>query len=373
MLSRFHSWLFTLAVVALGVTSVAAHPPWGIVVSSTGIVYFSDLETVWKIDREGNLSVFRPGNGGHHVHELSIDVNDNVYGPDYGYEAASEKYYLGVWKMTPNGEETYLQPPIDSFMSGVSIWRDRAGNMYSIEQNNHTKVRTLLLRRTPAGVVSTLAGGAYGQVDGRGAAAKFGSVTAMTVGPDENIYLTDDAGIRRVTLDGDVTTIATDVTARTAEDKATLFGANDKNLFGLAVDAGGNVYVADAGNRRLVKVSQNGKLSVVYRVDPPYFPTGVFVTATGDVYVLEFSYTPPGTTDRPRVRKLSTDGKNALLARNGVANNETISASGGTGGSTFRKPALVNRRVAFIVLVLTVGLIAGIVFAWRRSHNRRGI
>jgi hypothetical protein len=207
--------------------------------------------------------------------------------------------------------------PIDSVMSGVSIWRDPAGNMYSIEQNNNLKERTLLLRRTPNGVVSTVAGAAYGHVDGKGTAAKLSSVTAMTFGPDGDIYLTDGTGVRRATLDGDVKTIAKDVTSRTAEDKPTLFGGKDKNIFGLAVDSAGNIYVADAGNRRLVKVANDGRVSVVYRLDPPYFPTGVFATANGDVYVLEFSFTPPGTTDQPRVRKISADGQNKIIGSTG--------------------------------------------------------
>src|SRR6185503_3043361 len=133
-----------MAVLAVGALAAMAHPPWGIVVSSTGVVYFSDLETVWKIDRAGNVSVFRASVGGRHVHELAIDAQDNLYGPNYIYEPSTEKYSLGVWKMTPDRKETVLQPAIDIHMSGVGIWRDRDGNMYSVEQNNHTKERTLL-------------------------------------------------------------------------------------------------------------------------------------------------------------------------------------------------------------------------------------
>ena len=368
--SRF---IFAVGFFMMLAVTALAHPPWGIVVSSTGIVYFSDLETVWKIDREGNVSVFRAGVGGRHVHELAIDDNDNVYGPDYSYEAANDKYFLGVWKMTADGKETYLQPPIDSSMSGLSVCRDREGNMYSIEQNNHTKVRTLLLRRTPAGVVSTIAGGAYGHADGKGRAAKFSSVTTMTFGPDGGLYMTDGIGVRRVTLDGEVRTIANDLTARTAEDKPTLFGGNDKSLFGLSVDTGGSVYVADSGNRRLVKVSQSGKVSVVYRVDPPYFPTGVFTTPNGDVYVLEFSYTAPGTTDKPRVRKLSADGQNSIIGSTGRT---------GVGIVISRSPSylryrlqplinIVNTPISYFVLLIGAAAISVTIFFWLRSRRQK--
>jgi hypothetical protein len=152
--------IFTASLSLVAAATLTAHPSWGIVVSSTGIVYFSDLETVWKIDRDGKMSVFRAGASGHHVHELSIDSQDNIYGPITAYDSTTQKYLIGVWKMTADGRETELQRPVDSVMSGISIWRDSAGNMYSIEQNNNLKERTLLLKRTPDGSVLTLAGGA---------------------------------------------------------------------------------------------------------------------------------------------------------------------------------------------------------------------
>lgn len=359
-----------VAVVSLGASAAMAHPPWGIVVSSTGIVYFSDLETVWKVDRDGKLSVFR-ASVGRHVHELSIDDQDNLYGPVEVYEPRTEKYLIGVWRMTPDGKETQLQHPIDIVMSGVSIWRDRAGNMYSIDQNNHTKVRTLLLRRTPAGVVSTLAGGAYGHKDGKGTAARFGSLSAMTFGPDGNIYLTENASVRSVSMDGTVRTLARNLGARTSEDKPTLFGGPDTVIMGLAVD-GKNIYVADGGNRRLLKIGSNERVSVVYRCDPPYFPTGVFATPSGDVYVLEFSYTPPGTTNNPRVRKISCDGQNQIVASSGARTGGVSAPPSQVIHSRFKSIiAVVNARLPYVVLLVVAGIVTVTFLAWRTSRKQR--
>ena len=364
---RFVVIVAFLAVVA---PAAMAHPPWGIVVSSTGTVYFSDLETVWKIDRDGKVSVFR-ASVGRHVHELSIDDQDNLYGPVEVYEARTEKYLIGVWRMTPDGKETQLQHPIDIVMSGVSIWRDRAGNMYSVDQNNHTKERTLLLRRTPSGHVSTLAGGPYGYRDGKGTAARFGSVAAMTFAPDESIYLTDAASVRRVSLDGTVTTVATNLAARTSEDKPTLFGGMDTMIMGLAVGYDGQVYVADAGNRRLLKISNDGRTAVVYRLDPPYFPTGVFATRSGDVYVLEFSYTPPGTTNNPRVRKISANGQNKLITTAGPAetNSKVAPPRSLTRARFANFIGFVNTRGGFFVFGIVGGLITVATLVWRWRHG----
>ena len=370
IIRRVSRLIFTASLSLVAAATLTAHPSWGIVVSSTGIVYFSDLETVWKVDRDANMSVFRAGASGHHVHELSIDSQGNVYGPIAVYNAASQKYLVGVWKMTPDGRETELQRPVDSLMSGISIWRDSTGNMYSIEQNNNRKERTLLLKRTPGGDVSTLAGSGYGYADGKGAAAKFSSIYAMTFGADGKIYLTDGTYVRRVTLDGDVTTVATDLTARTSEDKPTLFGGNDKILAGLAADGRGNVYVADAGNRRLLKIAKDGKVGVVYRLDPPYFPTGAFVTANGDVYVLEFSYTPPGTTDKPRVRKITANGENQIIRplppiRTGVR----VGGPSEVGKRLFSNIiGSVNPHVGYFVLLLGV-TVGTVIIVWRMNRK----
>ncbi len=297
--------LFVFTIVA------RAHPASGIVVDSTGNVYFSDLETVWKVDASGQRTVLRPGERGRHVHELAIDKDDNIYGADISY--VSERWISSVWKMTPKGDFAYLLEPTSDPPRGMSMWLDTSGNMYLVDQNNHTKTQTLLLRRTPNGEVTTLAGGAYGHADGRGADARFGSVGGTTIGPDGMIYLTDNGSLRRVAMDGSVTTLATKLSARSSQDSPALFSGEHGSLAGLTVAVDGTVFVADSGNRRLLKVA-NGRFETVLRSEAPFFPTGAFATKGGDVYVLEVGLTLPNVTSGPRVRKLSPDGAISVVA-----------------------------------------------------------
>ena len=310
--------IFALVAGCLFSSSMAqAHPATGIVVDRRGNIYFSDLEAVWKLDANGKKTVFRAGLSGRHVHELSIDEDGNIYGGDVSYNPATKGWPSEIWKMTPDGKFTYLLEPTEHPPRGMSIWRDRAGNMYFVDQNNHTKTQTLLLRRQPDGKVITVAGSAYGHKDGRGEAAHFGSIGGMAFGPDGSLYLTDSTSVRRVSMEGTVNTLAKDLNFRTRADRPTLFGGSSGILAGLAVDANGNVYVADAGNRRLLKITSGGIVEVVYRADPPFFPNGVFTTVAGDVYVLEFGLVLPSTSSGPRVRKLSS-GKNEILAAVGA-------------------------------------------------------
>jgi hypothetical protein len=73
----------------------------------------------------------------------AIDESGNLYGPDYSYESEAQGYINAIRKMTPSGGFTYSLAPTNSLPRGMSIWRDRDGNMYSVEQNNHLKRETL--------------------------------------------------------------------------------------------------------------------------------------------------------------------------------------------------------------------------------------
>jgi len=265
--------LTALAALLVLAPPLLAHPAWGIVVNRAGEVYYSDLETVWKIDTHGKTTVARPGVNGRHVHDLSIDEAGNVYGEDY------DGYTNHAWKLTPDGKV--------SFINGT-MWRG-----YSIDENEHLRQQTRILKN---GVL--VAGGRFGHKDGKGSRAMFGHIAAMTIAPDQSIYVTDDPSIRRITPDGTVTTIAANLD-RPAAKNAIAFGF----LMGLTVAQNGDLYVADFRNRRVLKIAR-GVVSTIATSAEPYSPTGVAVGPHGEVYVLEIGYHPPGTWMKPRVRML---------------------------------------------------------------------
>lgn len=364
------------ALLALAPAAVSAHPATGIVADARGRIHFSDLETVWRLDAGGRLSVFRPAVRGRHVHELSVDKEGNVYGGDVTYEPSAKRWVEAVWRRTPDGrEETYLFAPTSDPPRGVSIWRDTAGNTYYVEQDRHTRRETLLLKRTPRGEVLTLAGGAYGHADGRGSRARFRDIGGLTLGDDGSIYVTDAGDVRRVGLDGEVRTLAKGLDAMFPEDAHDGYGG----LMGLAADAGGNVYVADHGRRRVLKVGADGKVSRVARAEAPWSPTGVAVTHDGRVLVLESGFTPPSVVSGPRVRELSHDGTLKVLATVGlnenVASRLTSSYDAGAEGDTAVEHegnvGCVERALGiyFGLGVVAIGAIAGLRgFARRSGH-----
>src|ERR1041385_6024659 len=302
--------VFAVVLVCLLSATAQAHPAWGIVVDHEGQVYFSDLKTVWKIDAQGKLSIFRAADD-RHTHELNIDEAGNVYGVDNSYDSATQRFFTAIWKMTPGGSFSYLLAPteFDQLPKGIGMWRDRDGNTYSIDENNQLKRETLLWKRSPDGQVTVLAGGSYGYADGKGSQAKFTNINSMAYGPDGSLYLTAGSNVCKVNMDGAVTTLARNIAQESKSDNQ---GAGT-SLYGIVVDAQGNSFVADYGNQRIIKITLDRQLTTMVRSEESWFPTGVALKGN-ELYVLEGSHTPDYKPIGTRVRKLSPDGKIVVLA-----------------------------------------------------------
>src|SRR5208283_2248252 len=145
------------------------------------------------------------------------------------------------------------------YPTGVAV--DASGNLYVADTNNHT-VRKI----TPAGVVTTLAGtaGVQGSADGSGPAASFNRPEGVAVDAAGNIYVADtnNSTIRKITPAGAVTTLAgSPGSAGSADGSGS--SARFNSPFGLAIDGAGNLYVGDMGNQTIRKVTPAGVVSTI--------------------------------------------------------------------------------------------------------------
>jgi len=147
------------------------------------------------------------------------------------------------------------------FVGPSGIAADSAGNVYVADIFSST-----LRKVTPAGVVSTLAGavGERGDADGSGPEARFSSPCGVAVDSSGNIYVadTDNHSIRKVTPAGVVTTFA-GTAGMSGGNDGTGANARFEGPRGLAVDASGNLYVADWGNSTIRKVTPGGVVSTL--------------------------------------------------------------------------------------------------------------
>ena len=255
-----------------------AHPAWGIVIDRQGQVYFSDVDhnTVWKVGADGRPVPFVTNK---HSHELFIDEAGNLYGGHVYYDEANDRWINSLWKATPDGRVTEILAPTADVPKGLGSLMDAQGNTYAISGANDGQQAYVLARRRPDGTVETLAGSVSGYADGRGAEAKFAAVQAKVFGPDQALYLTDAACVRRVGLDGTVTTLGGNPLAGIRRDE-------HARLLGLAVDRNNNVYVADYDFHCLRRVAPDGSTTTLLDAGALWSPSGVAVV--GDtVYVLE--------------------------------------------------------------------------------------
>ena len=142
------------------------------------------------------------------------------------------------------------------FPNGIAV--DSSGTVYVGDQTNH-KIRKI----SPDGVVSTLAGsGVQGGTNGSGVAASFDSPIGVAVDGDGTVYVAEvGRRVRKITAEGVVSTLAGSGVAGSADGNGTV--ATFTNLEGIAVDGLGNVFVSDTGNNKIRKVTPAGVVSTL--------------------------------------------------------------------------------------------------------------
>jgi sugar lactone lactonase YvrE len=252
---------------------------------------------------------------------VAVDAAGNVYVADGGN--------CEIRKITPTGVVTTLAGSLSigsadgpgssaSFYFPQGVALDPAGNIYVADGGNN-EIRKI----TPAGVVTTLAGSTngMGSANGTGAAASFSGPQGVAVDTAGNVYVadTDNFEIREITAAALVTTFAGSVSQSGEQvdglgNTASFFGAE-----GVAIDGAGNVYVADKNEIR--KITPAGVVTTLAGSGNFGFadgtgsaasfqlPTGVAVDAAGDVYVAD--------TINCDIRKITPAGVVTTLAGSG--------------------------------------------------------
>ncbi len=253
-------------------------------------VWFTDSGVgVWRLNGRGEMTLqFK-----HPAHWLGFDS-------DGRYARSKPEFYQ---RITPKG----VNPAMLASTSGpIAIGPE--GDVYYASSNENGPLQ--ILRLSPAGERYVVA-----KVPDNPKAKKLRKVNGIAVGPDRAIYIVGNHTIRKVTKEGAVSTVAGPLTS--LPDCIAVPGFKkgwEPYMRSLTLDAGGVIYAAATGCSLVLRVGTDGNVTTAMQAEGGWSPTGVAMFDR-DLYVLE--YQNAGSPNRrqwaPRVRKLSADGKVAVL------------------------------------------------------------
>jgi sugar lactone lactonase YvrE len=235
-------------------------------ISSTGVVstFAGTLGVTGSADGAGTAAQFNYPRG------IATDANGNLY--------VADTANCTIREITPAGIVSTIAGIVltlgatdgpaatATFYGPYALTVDASGTIYIADTFNAT------IRKIAAGVVSTLAGTAqnFGWADGAGAAAQFDHPQGIALDLNGNLFVTDSYSdtIRMVTNTGQVSTVAGMAYTPGSVD-GTGAAASFQEPWGIAADAGNNLFVMDSSNHTVRRITPTGVVTT-YAGDAPH-------------------------------------------------------------------------------------------------------
>ncbi len=301
----------------------------GIATDSSGNVYFTSRNRVFRISPEGTLAT-AAGNGtggfsgdGGPAREamlnqptgLAVDAAGNLYIADTQNFRVRMVFGGIITTVAGTGASLYSgdnRPATSAGLYPVAVAVDGAGNLYIADAPSNR------VRRVSEGIISTVAD-------------SLTYPNAVAVDGAGNVYTGDTSNVIRKISGGVVSTI-------TAQ--------NVKSLASLAADSAGALYLADAWDNRVRKLSAETDTTLANGEAGLSFPTGVAVDPAGRVYIVD--------RDNHRILRVS-GGAITTVAGNGAL---TYAGDGGPATSAeFESPSSVAVSPDGMLLVADAGAV----------------
>ncbi len=287
--------------------NASLNSPAGLAADSTGAIYVADagngrVRKVYRgvITTFGNIPAAIPTG-------IAVDSDGTVYVADSGGF---------VFRVTPSLQLTTMTQP------ARDVALDSAGNLY-------VAYGALVYKRPKFGNTAIFAGSGlpfhYAGDGGPAINARFYQPRAIVRDAAGNLYVADtgNSRIRKIAPDLSVRTIAGWGGAGFSGDGQAAVNAQLSAPAGVAVDAAGNVYIADTGNHRVRKIDASGTMMTIAGTGAPQYsgdgglgvlaalngPTGLALDAAGNLYIAD--------TGNHAVRKLTPAGVISTVAGTG--------------------------------------------------------
>ena len=290
-------------------TAAQMDAPQGVETDAFGNVYVADTgnRRVRRIDPTGRIESLQ---GLDNPSDVAIDAAGFVYvalgrrhtlvryRPEGRREALAGT--SGKPGFSGDGGRSHSTAQFDS-PQGIAV--DAAGNIYVADTMNH---RVRRVEQTGTRLISTFAGNGeqgYSGDGGLAVAAQLNHPVGVAIDAAGNIYVADSGNhrVRRIDPAGNISTVAGTGAPFDLKDGGPASEAGFSLALGsVATDAVGNVYVADSGNHRVRRIDPAGMIATVAGTGDAGFgddglaatvqldtPTGVAVGSVGEVYIAD--------------------------------------------------------------------------------------
>ncbi len=376
--------------------------PEGLAVDASGTIYVADTgnSTIRRITPAGDTSLYAgfPGSSGvangpalfgatfYHPMSVSLDSSGNVFvGDTFNHRirkittlgavstlAGDSTQFNDIWDSTIDASGNIYAADgnnrrvrkisksgfINTFATGIFAWRVAAtpsGTVYATESGS------IVYKITSAGAVSVYAGSVSnkGSTNGTGTAARFSAPEGVAIDANGNVFVADTANhtIRKVTATGVATTLAGAAGSLGSTDGAAAT-ARFRSPTGVAINDSGVIFVADRANHAIRKIDAAGTVST--------FAGTAGSSGTTNASGASARFTNPSALalaaddslfvadeGNHLIRKITSDGTASTFAG-------TESTSGSADGigtaATFRSPrGIVVNKVTGVIFVADTG------------------
>jgi len=362
--------------------SALLYYPNSVAVDSTGNVFIADTSNsrIRKVAPTGVIDTFAGsgsvgsgGDGGPATSaqlnlpvSVAVDVTGNVLIADcsnrirkVSVSGTINTFAVSTWALC--FYDYYYYYYYDNSVLGAGVAADTGGNLF-VADPSHNQIHKF----TPAGVVSVVAGLGTSGFSGDGGpatSARLSSPTGIAVDAAGNLFIADsyNSRIRKVTPDGIISTVAGTTSSGFSGDGGPATSARLNSPTGVAVDTSGNLFIADSNNNRIRKVTPDGIISTVAGTGASGFsgdggpatsarlnlPSGVAVDAAGNLFIAD--------TNNSRIRRVGL----ALTVPTLTGVSPNFGAQGANvnialAGTSFVSPLTVNAGIGITVSNVTV-------------------
>jgi uncharacterized protein (TIGR03437 family) len=231
----------------------------------------------------------------------------------------------GLYRLAPEG----TQASVAFFRSLYGITLDTSGRVY-IADRDAARVKRVELD----GSLTTVAGNGQKVTSGKGPLPASSSISlplSPAIDASGNLYFIESSMVRKVTPDGVMTTYAGGGTSNPGDGGAAT-SAILQLPQAIAIDAAGNLYISDDGSFRIRKVTTDGKISTIAGTGVSGLSGDGGPAAKAQVnYPLDLTVDPAGNVyfidGFSKVRKIDTGGNISTIAGGGTKRGDGIPAT----------------------------------------------